>query len=202
MHNNTVIGAVPQDFNWKGDEGHVVMGDENIIRENVVINRSTFSDGKTEIGSRNFLMEGTHVSHDTKIGHRGVLGYGSKIAGDCEIGHAVILSTGVIVNAQVRIGGGTMIQAGSRISKDVPPFIVAGGNPVEYGGVNHTILKGYGIPQKAIDHLANAYRLVFHGQTAVIDAIHQIKQQVPPGKEVDEVVEFLKETKLGIICKL
>lgn len=78
---NTVLGAVPQDFNYKGDPSHLIIGNGNIIRENVVINRATFSDGKTVIGNNNFLMEGVHVSHDTKIGNGCVFGYGTKIAG-------------------------------------------------------------------------------------------------------------------------
>mgnify|MGYP000134524756 CR=1 FL=1 len=93
---NTVLGAVPQDFNYKGDPSHLIIGNGNIIRENVVINRATFSDGKTVIGNNNFLMEGVHVSHDTKIGNGCVFGYGTKIAGDCVIEDAVIFSSGVI----------------------------------------------------------------------------------------------------------
>ncbi len=203
VHQNTVIGAVPQDFNWKGDDGNTIVGDDNIIRENVVINRSTFADGKTVVGDKNFIMEGVHISHDSHIGHRNVFGYGTKIAGDVEIHHAVITSTGVVLNPQVRVGSGAMIQAGTRISKDVPPYIVAAGNhPVKFGGVNSQILEKYGIPTKIIKHLANAYRLVFNGQTAVIDAIHEIKQQVPSGEEVQYVIDFLAGTKLGIITKL
>ncbi len=202
VHQNTVLAARPQDFNFKGDDTLLIIGDDNIIRENVVINRATYSDGKTVIGNKNFLMEGVHVSHDAHIGDRCVFGYGTKIAGDTEIHHAVITSTGVIINPQVRIGAGSMIQAGTRISKDVPPYIVATGHPANYGGVNRTILENYGVPAKTIDHLANAYRLVFNGQTAVLDVINEIKQQVPDGKEVRDVVDFLKETKLGIISKL
>ena len=76
---NTVLGAEPQDFNYRGDASQLIIGDENIIRENVVINRATFSDGQTVIGDRNFLMEGVHISHDTKVGQMNVFGYGTKI---------------------------------------------------------------------------------------------------------------------------
>lgn len=94
-----------------------------------------------------------------------------------------------------------MVTGGVRVSRDVPPFIVATDNPVRYGGLNMTLLHDSGVSEKVINHIANAYRLVFHGQTSVFDAVRQIKEQVPSGKEIDAVVKFLDETKLGIITK-
>lgn len=199
---NTVLGAVPQDFNYKGDASHLVIGDNNIIRENVVINRATFSDDQTVIGNENFLMEGVHVSHDTKIGDGCVFGYGTKIAGDCIIENAVIFSSGVIANPGTRVGVAAMVQSGCRFSRDIPPYIVAGDNPVKYGGVNSTILTNHGVSEKIQSHIANTYRLVFHGQTSVFDAVLQIKEQVPDGDEIRHIVEFINGTKLGIITKL
>ena len=94
-----------------------------------------------------------------------------------------------------------MITGGVRVSRDVPPFIVATDNPVRYGGLNMTLLHDAGTSEKVINHIANAYRLVFHGQTSVFDAIRQIKEQVPSGTEIDAVVNFLEDSKLGIISK-
>lgn len=199
---NTVLGAVPQDFNYKGDASQLIIGDDNIIRENVVINRATFSEGQTVIGSRNFIMEGVHISHDTKITDACVFGYGVKIAGDCEISNRVILSSGVIINPAVRIGTSSMVSSGCRISKDIPPYIVASGNPVQYGGVNSTTLINHKVSDKVLSHIANAYRLVFHGQTSVFDAVIQVEQQVPDGEEIRKIVKFIRGTKLGIIGKL
>lgn len=198
----TVLGAEPQDFNYKGDATRLVIGDENIFRENVVVNRATFSDGETRIGNRNFFMEGVHISHDTKVDDYVTFGYGTKIAGDCEVHSAVIFSSGVIVNSNVRIGGASMVTGGVRISRDMPPFIVATDNPVRYAGVNETLLKSSGTSEKVINHIANAYRLVFHGQTSVFDAVIQIKEQVPDSKEIRAIVDFIKDTKLGIIGKM
>ena len=190
VYQNTVLGAEPQDFDYNGAETSLIIGDENIFRENVVVNRATFADGETRIGNRNFFMEGVHISHDTKV------------AGDCEIHSAAIFSSGVIINSNVRIGSASMVTSGVRISKDVPPFIVATDNPVRYGGVNDTLLKSSETPEKVIGHIANAYRLVFHGQTSVFDAINQIKEQVPKGKEINAIIHFLESSKLGIISKI
>lgn len=197
-----VIAALPQDFNFTGEESHVVIGDNNTIRENVVINRGTHAGGKTMLGNGNFLMEGAHISHDTVVGNKCVFGYGTKIAGDCEIGDSVIFSTSVIENAKTRVGDMAMIQAGTSFSKDVPAYIIAGGKPVAYGGPNNVIMEAAGIDEKVRKHVANAYRLVFHGQTSLFDAINQIKDQVPDGAEVRKVVEFLSQSKAGIITKI
>lgn len=201
VHQNTVLGAVPQDFNYRGDDSQLIIGDDNIIRENVVINRATFSDGKTVIGNRNFLMENVHVSHDTKIGDGCVFGYGTKIAGDCVIDDFVICSSGVIANQGARIGIAAMVQGGCRFSRDIPPYIVASDNPVKYGGVNTSILTNHGVSEKVQSHIANAYRLIFHGQTSVFDAVIQVKEQVPDGEEIRHIVDFINGTKLGIISK-
>lgn len=202
VYQNTVLGAEPQDFNFRGEASQLIIGDGNIIRENVVINRATHSDGQTVIGNRNFLMEGVHVSHDTKIAAANVFGYGTKIAGDCIIGNRVIFSSSVVANPGVRVGDAVMVQSGCRFSKDIPPFIIASDNPAKFGGVNLTILQNYGVSEKIQSHIANAYRLIFHGQTSVFDAVIQVEQQVPDGKEVRNIVEFIRGTKLGIIGKL
>ena len=202
VHQGAVIGALPQDFNFRGEKSELIIGDNNVIRENVVVNRATHTGGQTVIGNGNFLMEGAHISHDTKIGDNCVLGYGTKIAGDCMIGNGVIFSSSVIENAGTRVGEGSMIQAGTTFSKDVPPYIVCGGKPAGYNGPNNTMLTAYGIGEKVQKHIANAYRLVFLGQTSVFDAVKQIKDQVPPGEEIDKIVSFLESTEKGIIGKM
>lgn len=202
IYQNTVIGAQPQDFNYKGGNTLCIIGDNNIIRENVVINRATYTDGQTLIGNHNFIMEGVHISHDTKIGDKNVFGYGTKIAGDCEIGNSVIFSSGIIANPGVRVGDASMIQSGCRFSKDIPPYIVAGGSPIKYGGVNSYVIDRINISEKVKGHIANAYRLVFHGQDALVNVCAQIDQQIPKGEEIDNITSFLKASKLGIIAKM
>lgn len=197
-----VIAALPQDFNFEGAESYVVIGNHNTIRENVVINRGTYHGGKTVLGDKNFLMEGAHISHDTVVGNGCVFGYGTKIAGDCVIGNGVIYSTSVVENAKTRVGDLAMIQAGTTFSKDVPPYIIASGKPVKYSSPNNVIMEAAGIDAKVRKHIANAYRLVFHGQTSVFDAVNQIKDQVPDGPEVRNIIAFIEATELGIISKI
>ena len=182
-----VIAALPQDFNFTGEESEVVIGDKG---------------GKTVLGNNNFLMEGAHISHDTVIGNGCVFGYGTKIAGDCEIGNGVIYSTSVVENAKTRVGDLAMIQAGTTFSKDVPPYIIAGGKPVKYAGPNTIIMEAAEVTEKVRKHIANAYRLVFHGQTSLFDAINQIKDQVPDGPEIQNIIHFLESSQKGVITKM
>ena len=202
VHQGSVLAALPQDFNFCGEQSEFVIGDDNIIRENVVINRATHEGCKTVIGNGNFLMEGAHISHDTVVGDHCVFGYGTKIAGDCYIEDNVIFSSSVIENAKTRVGRCAMIQAGTTFSKDVPPYVIAGGKPVSYGGPNTVMMDANGIEEKVRKHVANAYRLVFHGQTSLFDAIRQIEDQVPDGPEIRSIVAFLKATQAGIISKI
>ena len=153
------------------------------------------------IGNHNFLLEGTHISHDTVVGDHCVFGYGVKIAGDCEIQNGVIFSSSAIQNANTRVGRLALVQAGTSFSRDIPPFVVAGGKPLAYGGPNTTMMKEAGIDEKVQKHIANAYRLLFHGKTSVFDVINQIKDQVPDGPEIRQIIEFLERTKRGIMCK-
>lgn len=202
VHQGTVLGALPQDFEFCGERTECIIGDNNVIRENVVINRATHEGGQTVIGNDNFLMEGVHISHDTKIADKCVFGYGTKIAGDCEIGTGAIFSSSVIENAHTRVGDLAMIQAGTTFSKDVPPYIVAGGTPVKYAGPNNTMMTTAGVGAKVQKHVANAYRLVFHGLNSVFDSVLQIKSQVPDSREIQAIIQFLSTTKQGIITKM
>ena len=169
VHQGSVIGALPQDFEFRGEKSECIIGDGNIIRENVVINRATHTGGQTVLGNDNVLMEGAHISHDTKVGNRCVFGYGTKIAGDCIIEDGVIFSSSVIENAKTRVGQGSMIQAGTTFSKDVPPYIICT-KQAEYGGVNMQVARQHGVDEKTLKHIANAYRLVFMSKTALFDA--------------------------------
>ena len=200
IHQGSVIAALPQDFEFRGEKTECIIGNNNIIRENVVINRATHTGGQTVLGDDNVLMEGAHISHDTKVGNRCVFGYGTKIAGDCEIQNGVIFSSSVIENAKTRVGRGAMIQAGTTFSKDVPPYMICTKRS-EYGGVNFTMGRSYGVDEKTLKHIANAYRLVYLGNTSLFDAVNQIEEQVPDGPEIRNIIEFIRATQLGVVGK-
>lgn len=204
VHQGAVISAIPQDFNYTGGKTLTVIGNDNIFRENVIVARSS-SEGEgnaTSIADRNFFMEGVHLCHDVHIGYDNVIGYGCKIAGKVLIEDDVILSTNVVVNALVRIGRDAMVGANAFVPKDVPPYIIATNNPIEFSGANKHTMTRLGKDDKVIAHIANAYRLVFNGQTDILDVCRQIEQQIPDGKEIRNIVKFLRESQLGLITKM
>lgn len=194
-----VISAEPQDFKYKGGDTITEIGDNNVIRENVVINRATTAEGKTSIGNGNFLHEGVHVSHDTHIGNHSVFGYGSKMSGNCTVEDYVIFGGGVLMSQGCRVGAWSMVQSGCRFRRDIPPYIVAAKEPIIYYGVNAMVLSHEKMPEKIIKHISHAYRIIYQGNTSIFDALLMIKDQVPMSKEIQHVIDFVNASKLGII---
>ena len=196
IYQNAVLGASPQDFTWQGGPSTLIVGDRNVIRENVVISRASRRDIATQIGSENILMEGTHISHNCLIGDHNVFGYAVKIACDCTVGSKAIFSSNVTAKPQCRIGDLAFILTGCRFGEDIPPYIPVKDNPAVYAGIHAGMLsKAGGIDERTQRHLAMAYRLVFNGKISLYDAILQIKEQVPDGPEVRHVIEFLSSSK-------
>ena len=196
---HAVIAAEPQDFDFKGEATLAVIGDDNIIRENVVINRATHAGGRTVIGNGNFLHEGVHVSHDTQIGNHSVFGYGSKISGDCVMEDYVIFGGNVLVSQGCRVGTWSMVQTGCRFRKDIPPYIVAAKEPTTYYGVNSFIMHHEGFSEKVTKHISHAYRIIYQGNSSIYDALLMIKDQVPMSPEIQHIIDFINGSKLGII---
>ena len=204
-HNNkifhgAVIGGVPQDLKFKGEETTCEIGDNNMIREHVTINRGTASRGKTVVGSGNLLMENSHIGHDCIIGNGCIIGNSSKIAGEVIIDDNAILSACVLVHQFCHIGGYVMIQGGSRFSMDVPPYIIVGREPARYCGLNIVGLRRRGFTNDTINNIRNAYRHIYESENNVSTGLAMIKENIPPCPEVDYIVNFIeKESERGII---
>ena len=196
---HAMLAAEPQDFKYKGGDTLLVIGDNNVIRENVVINRATTAEGKTEIGDGNFLHEGVHISHDTKISNNCVLGYGSKVSGNCLLEDCVVFGGNILVSQGCRVGAWSMIQTGCRFRRDVPPFIIAAKEPTTYYGVNAYILEHEGFGEKIIKHIGHAYRIIYQGNASLFDALLMIRNQVPMSDEIEHIIKFIENSKLGII---
>ena len=191
IYENAIIAATPQDFRWKGEDSQVVIGDNNKIREQVIINRSSFADGKTEIGSNSFIMAQTHIGHDSKIGNYCVIGNAVKIAGCVEIGNFSILSSNALVHEKCQLGDWVLIKGGCRVNGHVPPYAVMAHNPISYFGVNAYVLKLAKKPEHIIDDIAKCYRHVYQTGTSVFNAIRRIKDDVEPSEEREAILAFI-----------
>ena len=200
VYQHVVLGAEPQDFHYTGEDSELVIGNNNHIRENVVISRATHSGCQTVIGNENFLMDRVHICHDVRIGNHCVAGIGSTIAGDCVLNDCVILSGNVSLYQHSRVGSWSLIQGGSRISKDVPPYVIISGNPAGYHGVNATVMQHHhNISEKILRHIANAYRLIYQGNFSLFDALQKIEEQVPMSDEIRTIIDFCRDSKQGIV---
>ncbi len=195
----TVIGAIPQDLKFRGEETTAEIGDNNTIRENVTINRGTAAKGKTVVGSNNLLMEGVHVAHDTIVGNGCIIGNSTKMAGEVVIDDNAIVSAAVLMHQFCRVGGYVMVQGGSRFGKDIPPYIIAGRDPIAYCGLNIVGLRRRGFSPELIENIHNAYRIIYNSNLMLNDALQQVRDEVPMSSEIEYILSFIENSERGII---
>ncbi len=194
-----VIGAIPQDLKFRGEETTAEIGDNNTIRENVTINRGTVAKGRTVVGNNNLLMEGVHVAHDTIVGNGCIIGNSTKMAGEVVIDDNSIVSANVLMHQFCRVGGYGMIQGGCRFSKDIPPYIIAGRDPIAYCGINIIGLRRKGFSNELIENIHNAYRIIYNSGKNVSDALAQIREEMEMTPEIEYIVSFIESSQRGII---
>ena len=194
-----VISAIPQDLKFVGEETTAEVGDNNLIRENVTINRGTAAKGKTIVGSNNLLMEGSHIAHDVIVGSNCIIGNSTKMGGEVIVDDFAIISANVLIHQFCRVGGYVMIQGGSRTSKDIPPFIIAGREPIEYSGINIIGLRRKGFSNELIENIHNTYRMIYQSGKNVTEALKQVKEEIPMSKEIEYIISFIESSKRGII---
>jgi UDP-N-acetylglucosamine acyltransferase len=192
------ISTKPQDLKFKGEDTTCEIGDNNSIRENVTISRGTASKGKTVVGNGNLLMENMHIAHDCVIGNGCIIGNSTKFAGEVVVDDNAIISAEVLVHQFNNIGGYVMIQGGTRTSQDIPPYVIAGKEPVRYAGVNLIGLRRRGFSNDVIEAIHDAYRIIY-AQGVLKDGIAEARLKYPDSKEVDYICTFIENSKRGII---
>ena len=197
VYQGAVIGSVPQDLHYKGEEAGVQIGDDCEFRENVVIARATHKGDLTVIGNHCHLMDGAHLCHDVRLADYVVIGIKCTLAGGSQVDSYTILSTSAQLQQNVHVGSWSFIQSGCRISKDVPPYIIMAGNPAAYHGVNAQILRQNDkqpLDDRTIRHIMNAYYLIYQTSYSLEDATEKIIEQVPSGPEIDKIISFVQQS--------
>ena len=194
-----VVGAIPQDLKFKGEETTAEIGDNNTIRENVTINRGTAAKGKTVVGSNNLLMEGMHVAHDVLLGNGCIIGNSTKLAGEVVVDDFAIISASVLVHQFCHIGSYVMVGGGTRTGQDIPPFTMAAREPVAYCGLNLVGLRRRGFSRELIENIHNAYRILYQRGKLREECLAQIESEVPMSKEIEYIIDFVKSSTRGII---
>ena len=192
------ISTKPQDLKFQGEETTCEIGDNNSIRENVTISRGTASKSKTVVGSGNLLMENMHVAHDCVVGNNCIIGNSTKFAGEVVVHDNAIISAEVLVHQFNNIGGYVMIQGGTRTSQDIPPYVLAGREPVRYVGVNLIGLRRRGFDNATIEAIHDTYRIIY-AQGVLKDGIAEARAKYPDSKEVEYICTFFENSKRGVI---
>lgn len=200
IHPGAVIGGIPQDLKFVGEESTAEIGDNNRIRENVTINRGTASKGKTVVGSNNLFMESMHIAHDCIVGNYCIIGNSTKLGGEVEVEDHATISASVLIHQFTHIGGYVMIQGGSGVSQDVPPFTLSGRNPLTYMGINLVRLRRENFSPETIEAIHNAYRIIYQQGLNVSQAISAIKESdIANVSQVQYIIDFISRSQRGII---
>ncbi len=199
VHTAAVVAGLPQDLKFRGEYSTAVVGDNTTIRECVTINRGTAAKGTTIVGSNTLLMAYVHIGHDCVVGNNCVLSNRVSLAGEVEVQDWAILGGHVAVHQFCRIGAHTMISGGSLVGKDVPPYVKAAHFPLSFVGANFIGLRRRGFTPEQIAHIHDIFRVIFQSGYAYGKACDMVMEQVPQSEERDMIVEFIRESKRGIL---
>ncbi len=194
------IGEIPQDLKFKGEETTLVIGEGNVIREYVTVNRGTVGGGgQTSLGKGNFLMSYVHVAHDCMIGDYNILANVATLAGHVTIENFAIIGALSAVHQFARIGSYAFVSGMTGVSLDIPPFVKAAGSRSKLYGLNTIGLRRHDFQEETISALKKAYRLVFRSKLRMEEGIDQIESD-PIGEieAVQKFVDFLRTSKRGI----
>ena len=150
------------------------------------------------MGNNNLLMENMHVAHDCVIGNHIIIGNSTKFAGEVVVDDYAVISATVLFHQFSKVGGYVMIQGGSRSSLDVPPYIMAGREPIRYAGLNVVGLRRHGFSNETIDLIHNAYRILY-GKATVAEGLREIKASLPLTPEIQYIIDFVSTSQRGIM---
>ena len=190
-----VISAIPQDLKFRGEETTVELGDNNKIRENVTINRGTAAKGRTVVGNGNLLMEGVHIAHDDIVGNGCIIGNCTKLAGEVTVDDFAILSACVLVHQFCRVGSYTMVGGGTRSSQSIMPYTICAREPATYCGLNIVGLRRRGFDRETINHIHEAYRIIYQAGLSLSDAVDTINREMQLTPEIQYILSFIEDTK-------
>ncbi|RAU82403.1 acyl-ACP--UDP-N-acetylglucosamine O-acyltransferase [Pontibacter arcticus] len=194
-----VISSVPQDLKFAGEVTTAYIGDNTVIREFVTVSRGTIDKMKTVVGANCLVMAYAHVAHDCMVGNSCIIGNAVQMAGHVEVGDYAIISATSAVHQFVKIGAHAFISGGSKVLKDVPPFIKSAREPLSYAGINSVGLRRRGFVSDQINEIQQIYRILFMSSLNNTQALDTIELELPPSRERDEVTNFIRNSGRGII---
>ncbi len=199
IYPGAVISAIPQDKKFEDEDTLTIIGDNTTIRECVTINRGTSDKMKTVIGNNCWIMAYCHIAHDCIVGDHCIFSNNSTLAGHILVGDYVVLAGMAAVQQYCQIGAHAFVTGGSLVRKDVPPFVKAGREPLSYVGINSVGLRRRGFSLEKIREVQDIYRILYQKHYNVTQAVEIIEAEMSATPERDEILEFIKNSKRGIM---
>jgi UDP-N-acetylglucosamine acyltransferase len=194
------LGDAPQDKKYKGEPTRLEIGDRNVFRESVTVNRgTTHGQGVTRIGSDNLLMAYSHVAHDCHLGDKIVLSNCATLGGHVEIGDWVIMGGLSAVHQFTKVGAHCFIANNAAVTRDVPPYVMAIGQPAVPHSVNSEGLKRRGFTPGQILNIRRAYRLLYRSGLKLKAALEELEKAAATQAEIRPFVEFIKRSERSIV---
>jgi UDP-N-acetylglucosamine acyltransferase len=193
------IGQQTQDLKYAGEPTYLEIGDENTFREFVTVNRSTGGSGATRVGNRGNFLAYSHIGHDCTVGDEVVFSNNGTLAGHVQVGDNAVMGGLTAVHQFCRIGRFAITGGCSKIVQDVPPFMIADGNPAEIRGVNLVGLERKNFPPERVKTIKEAFRLIYRSKYNTAQALEAIRGELEQTQEIQEIVEFIEKTERGII---
>ncbi len=194
------VGSAPQDKKYKGEPTRLEVGDRNVIRECVTLNRGTTKDqGVTRIGNDNLFMAYAHVAHDCQIGNQCVLANNATLGGHVHLGDWVIMGGLSAIHQFCKVGAHAFIANNAAVTRDVPPYVMTVGQPAAAHSVNAEGLKRRGFTPEQIRNIRNAFRLLYRSGLKLADATAQLEALAREQPEIKPIVEFLPTSTRSIV---
>lgn len=194
------IGTKTQDLKYRGEKTFVKIGKNCDIREYVTINSSCQENSVVEVGDHCLIMAYCHVAHNCKVGNRVIMSNNATLAGHVTVEDCAIIGGMTPIHQFVRIGRYAMVGGMSRVTHDIPPYTIGAGIPYKFGGLNIIGLKRHGFPLEIRRELSKAYKLLYRSSLRIEEALTLIEQECKPFPEVEQFVQFCRNTKRGLMC--
>ena len=200
IHAGAIIGDDPQDIKFsRSIKSKVKIGNNNIIREYCTIHRSTEENSITMIGDNCYLMAYVHIAHDCNIGNNVILANAVQAAGFVAIDDNAVVGGLTPIHQFCKIGKFSFIGGGLRIVQDVPPYILANGEPLKFSGLNSIGLKRNNFSSRSINEIKRAYKLIFKSEFNISQSVEKIKSEFERSSEINDIICFIENSKRGLI---
>jgi UDP-N-acetylglucosamine acyltransferase len=193
-----VLGSIPQDLKYKGENSFLEIGNENIIREYVTINLGTEENSKTVVGNNNFIMAYSHIAHNCRVGNDCVIANCGTLAGYVDIEDRAVVGGMVAIHQFTRVGSLSIIGGCSKVVSDVPPYSTCDGHPARVYGLNLVGLRRHGIDGSIIKQLGHAFKILFNSGLSLPSALQRLTKEKFTSVEVAHLIEFVKNSKRGV----